>query len=466
MDGPRTVTGTGTLHHLADTGEATEPIDFTGAQIAALVPGTWDVIAGTGGSGTFTIPNVPAGTYYLRFQEADATSPRFFVRSSSTIDMSYYVLGRLDVQWPQNPTVLTLNLTGLTAWQSVDLLEFWSASADTHLSDMSRLASVGAPSTGATSLTGMQVDFAQTSAGLIDGSKGDVAIITQQVTTTVGGFGYFTVDKVYAAPSFTMTDGQPTTLTGAFSAVPQSESLTVDWKLAAFDGLMTAVNPSAVCFLCNTWTLRTVPATWTPGQYYPDRSIALADGWSGAGADANVTYQYGNPYPSSWDRTMVGGGNYQVEYTAPGATEAGTQLGWIFARSPVVAGTSNVTIAPVVSPVQGLKVNGADAFQAASGITLTPTLSWSAPATGQATSYSVYVLQVKNQGGYTDFATAAVLLTKDTSVTVAPDILQTGNSYVFEVTSEVTAGVDLLETPNLESTTYAAADALTAMFTP
>src|SRR5258706_14934746 len=65
----RTVTGTVVDRHVTLDGEAAAPVDLSTFPIAAFVPPAFDrIFQGTGAAdGTFTIPDVPEGTYYLQF---------------------------------------------------------------------------------------------------------------------------------------------------------------------------------------------------------------------------------------------------------------------------------------------------------------------------------------------------------------------------------------------------------------
>ncbi len=88
---------------------------------------------------------------------------------------------------------------------------------------------------------------------------------------------------------------------------------------------------------------------------------------------------------------------FNVSFTAAGATPSARVAGLLSSRASVTA----TAFAPLLRPPKAPRVNGLDAFAARTGVTTTPNLTWTAPALGTATSYSIEIVKVENIGGAT-----------------------------------------------------------------
>src|SRR5207247_960657 len=102
--------------------------------IDALLPrrsGDWPVIKGMiDAAGTFVLPEIPGGDFYLRMTFAGSDSiPTFVVSSSRNFDLGALHLGRPDAATPTQPTPVTINASGLRAWAEQDDLQFFSLGA-------------------------------------------------------------------------------------------------------------------------------------------------------------------------------------------------------------------------------------------------------------------------------------------------------------------------------------------------
>ena len=108
-------------------GSSDIPLDWTKARFApqALVPqpdGTFVAIVGSGNSdGTFTIPNVPGGYYWLQA----APGPSLFWTSSSSIDLGRDTVGVPVGLIPNNEkTTFDFNINGLDPVETGDQFAF------------------------------------------------------------------------------------------------------------------------------------------------------------------------------------------------------------------------------------------------------------------------------------------------------------------------------------------------------
>src|SRR5262249_5924589 len=132
----------------------------------------------------------------------------FIATAERVIDLGRVVGGRPDgAKITKSPTNLVLDATGLTAYVDGDTLEIFSLGGNTwDILDGYAQMPIAA---GSTTLTAFTVDLSQlTFPGLIDGGKGDKAVITHVTQAMASGIPYTTLSQVLTLPSVTMTDGQ------------------------------------------------------------------------------------------------------------------------------------------------------------------------------------------------------------------------------------------------------------------
>jgi hypothetical protein len=120
-------------------------------------------------------------------------------------------------------------------------------------------------------------------------------------------------------------------------------------------------------------------------------------------------------------------------------------------------------IVPVLGPPRAPRIEGRDAFQAQTGVGLRPTISWSPPALGAATSY---VVQLAATSGTPAIASVSLNVHGVTSVQVPEGLLQSGAQYAITITS-VSAPWDKLDSPPFRTgMPYSTSDCVTAVFSP
>ena len=120
----------------------------------------------------------------------------------------------------------------------------------------------------------------------------------------------------------------------------------------------------------------------------------------------------------------------------------------------------------LITPPRSLLLNGVAATSALTGVTTTPLLAWTAPATGTATTYMISVYLVASSAGATTSTLVAVFTTAATSLHVPPGLLTAGSQYGFRVTAVSDPGNDYTLTPQQSSLPYGSAPAFTALATP
>jgi hypothetical protein len=357
-----------------------------------------------------------------------------------------------------------LNVTGLQAWADPDDLEFYSVNAGATDYYVQSDATTGAPKVGDTSLSSLTFDYSQSdNPFLINGTAGDRAFVTQLITHLVApGKGYQSLGKIFWPPSFDQTNGGTTTLMGAFTDVPQTQSTNLDWRRSEFEALRTAVNPNATAVTQNL-TVSTLPGASTAGNYWS--GISLIDKNNAVNTDLDLgKCVYGNPFPASWGVFGSAVEYFSVRYALGSATPI-EEDALIFHEADVASFGAG-PIHPSISPVRAPLINGSDAFTAHTGGTTTPTISWTAPALGTASAYDLLVEQLSVTGTATGAREVARIVTTQTSVVLPPGILTANNTYYLRIRSVAMPGIDLTASPNRLAFPRGQAVAMTATFTP
>jgi hypothetical protein len=126
-----------------------------------------------------------------------------------------------------------------------------------------------------------------------------------------------------------------------------------------------------------------------------------------------------------------------VPVTPPGSTTrldflAGITSQWRASEIP-----TSGALKPIVGPGIDYKINGLSLMQPQSGVGVTPTLSWNPPTIGSASYYVVSIFNLNQQ------TSAAIFLTTRTSLQVPPGLLNTGEAYLFWLSTYSWPGFDM-----------------------
>jgi hypothetical protein len=430
------------------------------------------VLDGDAGSSTFRIytpkypdptrmeiAGIPTGVYYLRTNRPGDV-PTFFVTSARFVDLGSVIHGRVDSKHAAAGTALVMNASGLSEWKATDDISLYVYNSGAQLISAHALASAGNPVPGGTALNGLTVDYAAHAgpAPLVDGMSGDRVKAIQLVTRTLAGSEHYTAaGKVFDLPAFAMSDGQSTTVSGAFVEVPQSSSISVDWKLPEFLALASA-NPSANRGMSGLSVSVTRAPEHGPFDFQPKLLEYSTQSTTGIVA----SFDYGNPYDTTFTPIVTAVQNFTRDYALSGATPVS-----IVARilSMNTASTA-VPLRPLVGPPENLQINGQDARVDRSGVGRNPTLSWSPPSVGTAHSYTVRFIQLVNSGGQTQQMPSGSLQTTLTSVVTPPGLLIAGNRYAIVVRSSHVPGFNQDSQPLRVSYPYGFAEILSGIITP
>lgn len=452
------VTGTAMETFVTDNGTQDVPIDLSGSTIAALVVdnnGQFTTYPGTGtASGTFSIPNVPAaGNYYLQ------DNSTYIITSARQIDLGRDVRGRSDQTDVTSTTQMTFNVSNMTAWTLSDFLELYSPQVGASFSYPSALAKTP-PSIGATSLS-FTVDYSLADNPIaIDSAKGDTAFVTHFAgTSNADGSTTNGLSEIANLDPFSITAGQPVTVSGSFQAVPQNKTAHLDYKVTQFQAIIDASAANAP-FSSNSLSVLVEPGDASLGNYASSPSLATYDPATPP-ADATVDVTYGDPYPASWTRFVEEFSLWNKQLTVQGMKA--NAFGYI-EDDLLLANASGQSIAPVVQPPAGVTIAGMDASGGVSGVGTTPQLKWQ--AVNRATFYDITVWELTVSGSSVSPSYVASIHTPDTDVTVPPKLLQTGKQYYVTIDAVSEPNTDVGTAPYRQSFPYAVASFISGVISP
>jgi hypothetical protein len=393
------------------------------------------------------------------------------IGESMSPDLSIYHFGRGDAKRTDLDTEVTFNLSGLNAWDNHSSLQIVSPNVGMTLASFEgELPS--SPTTGATAILGQTVDWKNQFAPLIDATKGDTTLVTQLVGIPSDAPRYTTIARGGIARGFSMTDGQPATLAATLEPIVRDRSLTLRWRGSQFAALVSEVGRGARPAPTATLAINTLPEPIASGNnffssYYAGLPTLVAFPPFPGADDFDQTVAYGNPFGSMGARwselvTVV----YACTVPIPTNRGVGSLPARLVAAMPVAALSEAGVIAPVISPVRAVSIEGITLDRPRTRVGASPTITWDAPSTGIATDFVVAIQAVDASSEGVSVKTIATLHTKATSLRLPPGVIASGNTYVLTITAVSAPGADLTAQPFIGSLPFASADYVTAWFTP
>ena len=421
---------------------------------AALVPqldGTLQRLQGAANAdGTFSIPNVPTGYYWLQINpNANFWTP------TSDFDYGEDLAGRPLRATAQSATTFATTVTGLVS----------SASIGDYFLTLTDLRSPFSPASGVvfSGSSTFTSNFSITSD--IDWSAITTLYLSQYQHISNGNFTGYVLGPSQTLSNISFTDGGTNTITGALApystvSLPLSVTGTAWANLAAGmgPGNPTPVTSDFSAFVepyvtgrssTSNTTLQLGPAftLLRPSDrtgFFPlpppyPCGVAISIGTFPALGQGNPpivtdtdygTIAYSDPYPAEWQRNFQYCQLSNVNLQRPNSTVTDT----------FTVGTSQITpipkgpVAPILGSVQSPLLNGSSLFSPATLNTTSVTLNWNAPAIGQPFGYYVTVFQlVTGPTGTVGYASAGVYGTGKTTVNIP--FLSANNIYVFSITA-------------------------------
>jgi hypothetical protein len=421
-------------------------------KVEALIPngaGGYTSICGSGDiDGLFTIENVPDGPALVHVGNLYT-----LINSASWVDLSSARLGRFNQTAASDNTALTFNVSGMTAWQDGDQLEFFSTQVDTWFFDIEQYGVPNEPSPGATSLGGLQIlnsgfDSNGQPANLIQGvSHSDLCTLAHlqarpsmdpapNTVTYQAMIETLTPSRLFEEP-----DGINFDIDGVFQRNDTPNVVSIDVKPYDYFAPASALPEGAVS--ADSFTVFGIGgiATNAAHNIFPSGATAdflLLDLSSGLTPGAHVVASgmtYGQPLAGSWYSSGVVVSRTLVQHTLPDAPGHSVLYPQSVATSFQVSGTDPATrvITMNLSQPSSPRINGLDLLHTQSGFGATPTISWSPPAVGTPDFYTIGVSHIVNTGGGTFKAGNVSLATRDTSLTLPTGIMTPGQTYVINI---------------------------------
>ncbi|HEY4869208.1 MAG TPA: hypothetical protein VII79_04295 [Candidatus Dormibacteraeota bacterium] len=427
---------------------------------------------------SFSIPDVPAGPYFLQLDQKvfplcqgcpwpgspEAVSTELIELRANSPDLTIVTGARVDVAYRNDP-YSRLDVAGLAPWTSGSSVRTASSQALQY----GRLYASPTPAAGATSAGGIWINFF--SGALPDASKGDVVFVYQRAATPVGSGA--TAATASAATRYarltnlTLSSSSPGAAVTLTDSAPQTGAIHADFRYAQFAALAAAsVHPSAVPGATGAAaSVQAVPHSIR----YPDMPFGfeqtspfVVESYPARAADIDYgTLHYGEFLDAHWKTYRYSAYTFDVD--VPGGSEMAlpAQITSMVAMTPDPG-----PIAPALGPPTQPRIEGRDAFAPQTGVGLQPTVTWSPPALGQATSYQVTISRRTQPVIAGETRTLSAVVYSGRAFKVPRGFLQQGSYYTASIAARSGPWDVFDRGPFRKGTPFHTAECYTSYFTP
>ncbi len=450
------VQGTAELRALTSGGVLAEPLE-DGDELQMFLEEDWQEVQVEWSDGAHFRAELEAGaTYYLRYKND------WLVSSRPNVDLSRFVLGRSDAE-PCNraSTLLQVDAQMLGAWKTGDELQLVSANTGAMIFNLETYVS-GAPRSGDAELS-MSVRWYETGEALINGSMGDQAILTQLTEKTSNGRTYRAATRALIAPAFRMLDGETTAIRGSFTTPVLLERISVRVDPMKRRDFGEDLNPAAVS-AGSTLYIDAMPFGGEHGQIGATPDLMILPIGAEENAVFDVELELASVYPSSWKLFGQMIDNFWVSILADDATEPLDVLVSVLSNNDYEELKLGNTMLQV-GPVQEIRIEERPGFARNRIATATPKISWMAPKVGTANQYGVTIYRVYAEDGKTAMMRRAGFVLEGTEMSVPPNILEPGETYVFLISAHDQQDTSAIERPYASRFPEAYAESLTGLVT-
>jgi len=428
-------------HHVGARAIDVAPSDLSRVAVAAMVPDPisatgFRVIPGRGdAAGGFTIPDVPSGEYYLRWQPDGVGAPTYFVTAARDLDFSLPLMrpaGRSDVV---AQTGVTFTLSAVQGWAPADRLVAYATGG--WAAAPVATSAPGFPAAGATSLA-LTVDWrgAQGWYGsfppVLDQAAGDqLALLRYGARQTSTGLSYEAVKESFLAPS-SMISGTPIALTGPFADSTPNLQFALSTSGAAFAARAEEALPEGEPLSQVDWQVVAVPGANQGAATGLPLASGTIDRDTANNSDRGVV-AYSDPFGNIWPHVLAGTYYAGLLYRLPGTQLDVPRLAQILVLTPIAQGSAS--LAPVVAlptfpTLAGVSLRTDDqvvVLDAAAPVPLTWTIT-----EGRADHFAIAVSRIDGRG---ERVPAAWLRTGDRHVVIPAGTFVAGERYVIELTA-------------------------------
>jgi fibronectin type III domain protein len=483
-----TPTGTITINSFNTNWTSSGPVQFPGGfpMGAAVIPnadGSFTVLPGSASSpGVFTIPNVPAGYFWLTTGINLSGFSNSIWTSSGTIDLGQDIPGPSTALTTAQNTTFDFDLSGLDATTPASLVEI---ATDSSLAPIFYLN----PSPAATT-----VSWSSTANSPVDWSKIDTAFLMQYEPLSLGSLNTLVLGPELTLSSPGFTNGGTNAVTETLSATPQT-SINLSIPGSQWMPLFNNVGPTAAVAAGSWLSISAEPfvvgRNQSPDPFFPNLPLVTPNPVPGLGSitlgqnfclngtaalgifsilplePAMVSDQdfgvlaFGDPFPSTWTRALAF--CQTVELLMPVAGSAQAYAPFNLGYGVAVAPSSSPSLAPLAEPVQNPMINGTNLFTQTTVTTTAVTLSWSAPQGAKPYGYRISALIQTPLTNGVQYGPGGEFGTAQTSASLPP--LTAGKTYVFVITTEVDGSANMETSPYHSSLPTAFAQIVSAPIT-
>ena len=445
----RDVVGYGITTYITPTSRANVLVDFSSSPPEILVPtggGAYrsiPAVVGTGAAaGTVRFPNVPQGEHLLR----RGTSYSF--RSGDVANLGSSVAGKpisLRTALTQS-SILDLAVSGMASWQVGDWLEFFSPQVNDWDFETDILADPPLQPGDVGAHLPIDVRFlnAAPTNYLIEGSKGDQAIVAQLSSATSGnGLPYISMARVGVVPSFDLPASGTTPASVVLVPINRG-TVSFDWRGSQWRGAVELDgNPAHVgASPTSPWAggdlgIYALPGLASDGYYSASADLLWMHDSTGSDAATGAmnVATAADALPGTWAASAMGGYSMPVPLLLPGTTTSFLGLNDSLRDWMTVDASQSRPFEPSLTAPVAAFVGSSHFFAGGESMGTTPTVTWTAPRVGVPTSYGLTIHEIFRSGIRTTRRATASFSTQATTLAIPPGILQPEKNYAFVLSS-------------------------------
>jgi hypothetical protein len=431
---------------------------------------------------SFTIPNVPAGFYWLELAPAV-----YYWTSTSDFDAGLDVIGEPLSSGPDTTTIFDYAVSGITP----------SSNADDYLTVQSNVRGFLTPLPGAIAPNTTTLNLGITVNGNVDWSHVSTLYLSQFQYTTSGSFTGYLLGPSQTLTDVSISNGTTNRIDATLTSAPPI-SLAIDIVGSSWAAIAPLVGPgspaptySAFSAFAQPYATDRYALAMTGSPFGPDLPL-LSTGTVptntspfgpsyGCGAFISYSTQtspntgvspvvtdtnfgplsYDDPYPTNWLRLFQYCQVSTINLPRPNSTATDTFL--VSTEETTLLPTNSV--APLLTPVQSPALNGSSLFQTATLNTGNLQFSWAPPSIGQPYGYFLEVYSLTPLAlpiGTSVYLNAGSYVTTETSLAL-PSTLPDG-TYVFAIVAAADANANVETSPNRHKVPMAHSTVISAPF--